>query len=115
MRRFPALLLLAVLLGGLGASTVHRAQHGVEWADAQRTHAQDHHETGSRDHASTPCVGGDLHALDCAVCSGLSGAVVARASPVGAATPMDRPVVADEVAADARLVASTSRGPPAAA
>ena len=114
MRRAPALLLFAVLLSGLGASTVHRAQHALEWAEAQRSHAADHHEDGSHG-VSTPCVGGDLHALDCAVCAGL-GAMIAEAGRTGPAeTEVETPVEAVEAHAAFRRAATPARGPPAVA
>lgn len=114
MRRAPALLLLAVLLTGLGASTVHGAAHAVEWAEAQRSHTADHHSEGT-DQASTPCTGGDVHALDCAVCSGLSGAVVEHEVHVGVTDPAVHQVGAVEALFDARRAATPTRGPPAVA
>ena len=114
MRRAPALLLLAVLLSGLGASTVHRAQHALEWAEAQQTHAADHHEDGSN-RISTPCVGGDLHALDCAVCAGL-GAMITEAGRVAPAdSEAETPVEAVDAHAAFRRAATPARGPPAVA
>ncbi len=114
MRRLPALTLLAVLLGGLGASSVHRVQHAVEWAEAQRSHAADHHEDGS-DRATTPCTGGDLHALDCAVCAGLSAAVVERVAHVGVLGGVVHERGATEAHAVFRRAATPARGPPAVA
>ncbi|WP_420456087.1 hypothetical protein [Rubrivirga sp.] len=114
MRRSSALLLLAALLGGLGAASVHRAQHAVEWAEAQRTHAEDHHETGG-DHASTPCTGGDLHALDCAICSGLGGAVVEAAGVADEHAEVERQREALVALGAFRRAATPARGPPTVA
>ena len=114
MRRTPALLLLAVLLGGLGASSVHRAAHAVEWAEAQRAHAADHHEDGAP-HVSTPCTGGDLHDLDCAVCGGLSAAVTVEAAHFGEAAEAGHQRGAAEAVAAFRRAATPARGPPAVA
>ncbi len=114
MRRLPALLLLAALLGGLGAASVHQAQHAAEWADAQRTHAQDHHETGG-EHASTPCAGGDLHALDCAVCSGLGGVVIHADGVADEHAEAEHQREARAALAAFRRASTPARGPPAVA
>ena len=114
MRRTPALLLLAVLLGGLGAASVHRAAHAVEWADAQRTHAQDHHEDGS-ERASVPCTGGDLHAIDCAICAGMSGVGLAEAVRLADLADVERQGAAAEAYEAYRRAATPARGPPAVA
>lgn len=115
MHRVPALLLLAVLLAGVGVSSVHQAAHAIEWAEAQQSHAADHHEDGA-DQVSTPCADGDVHAIDCAVCPGLSVAALDDASgilPVSADT--DRQRAAAEAHADFRRAATPARGPPAVA
>ncbi len=114
MRRAPALLLLVALLGGLGAASVHQAQHAVEWSDAQRTHAQDHHGT-SGDHVSTPCAGGDLHGLDCAVCSGLSGAIAEAAAVADGHVEAERQREALAALVTFRRAATPARGPPTVA
>ena len=114
MRRAPALLLLAVLLAGLGASTVHRAQHALEWADTQRTHAA-HHHGGAGDHASVPCSDFDAHDLDCAVCAGLSAAIAEREIHVGVTGRAVHQAGASEAHAAFRRAATPARGPPAVA
>lgn len=114
MRRVPALLLLAVLLGGLGASSAHRAQHAVEWSAAQRTHVADHHD-GTGDLATVPCLDNDAHALDCAVCSGVSGAVVETETHVGVDARAEHQTGAAEAHAAFRRAATPARGPPAVA
>lgn len=114
MRRVPALLLLAALLGGIGASSVHRAEHAAEWAEAQRTHAQDHRHDGT-DQASVPCAGGDLHALDCAVCFGLSGLTAERVVVASVAPDAAVQAGAEVAYADARRAVAPARGPPAVA
>ncbi|PAP75792.1 hypothetical protein [Rubrivirga marina] len=115
MRRAPALLLLAVLLAGLGASSVHRAAHAVEWAEAQQSHEADHHDDGA-DHASTPCTGGDVHAIDCAVCSGLSFAMLDDVvDPADSVADPDRQQAAVEAYVDFRRAVAPARGPPAVA
>lgn len=115
MRHPSALLLLAVLLAGLGASTVHGAAHAVEWAEAQESHETDHHSDDS-DHASTPCTGGDVHAIDCAVCSGLSVAALGEVvDPTAPAADADRQQAAAEAHVEFRRAVAPARGPPAVA
>lgn len=114
MRRAPALLLLAVLLAGLGASTVHGAAHAVEWAEAQQSHAADHHSDDA-DHASTPCAGGDVHALGCAVCAGLGGVIAEARRATPADTDVETPAEVVEALVDFRRAVAPARGPPAVA
>lgn len=114
MRRTPALLLLAVLLAGLGASTAHQAHHAAEWSEAQQSHAA-HHPDGVGDHASAPCSEFDAHALDCAICSGLSAAVVEQEAYVGVTGGTLHQPGATEAYATFRRAATPARGPPAVA
>ena len=113
MRRTPALLLLLALLGGLGASSIHGAHHAAEWAEAQHQHAADHHTDG--DHADAPCVDGDAHALDCAVCSGLSGAIVEAGHVVDTVPSAELQASAVAAYQTFRRAATPARGPPAVA
>ncbi len=114
MRRAPALFLIAVLLGGLVASSVHHAWHTMEWAEAQRTHAA-LHPHGDGDIASTPCSPWDAHSLDCAICSGLSGAVLRAEIHIDASTAEERQWTARAALTSFRRVATPARGPPAVA
>jgi len=114
MRRIPALLLLAALVGGLGASWAHQAEHAQSWAQAQHAHDDAHHGT-SGDHAQVPCAGGDLHTLDCAVCGGLSGALLSAYPGIAPEAVADRQRAVEAAVADARRALSPARGPPAVA
>ena len=87
----PALasVLLAVLaVGGVVLPTVHRAEHGLEVADARAAHAAAHHGDaahGTADpgdsQAEAPCPPAP-NDVDCAVCAGLSAAdLVAAPAP----------------------------------
>jgi len=114
MRRFVPLFLLTVLLGGLAASSVHYAWHAVEWAKAKQAHASVHPH-GDGDVASTPCSGGELHSLDCAICSGLSGAVLTAETHIEVGVDADLQRTAREALASFRRVATPARGPPAVA
>ena len=111
MRRAPALLLLVALLGGLGASSLHGAAHGTEWAEAQRAHAEAHPDG---EHATTPCAD-DLHALDCAVCAGVSVATASGPSAPAPAAQEPRAPDGAEAGADRRQARTPARGPPAVA
>ena len=114
MRRSPALLLLLALLGGLGASWVHEAHHAAEWAEAQTAHAADHHRTDG-DTVEAPCVDGDAHTLDCAVCSGLSLAILGDVVPSDLSVDAGRLASAEAAYADTRRAIAPARGPPAIA
>lgn len=115
MRRAPGLLLLLALFGGLGASWIHGVHHAAEWAEAQTSHAADHHAADG-DVAQAPCVDGDAHTLDCAVCSGLNAATLARfAETPSASMDTDRQRAAVEAHADFRRAVAPARGPPAVA
>lgn len=109
----PALLLLAVLWGGLGASWVDAEHHAEVWAEGRAVHETDAaHGSGTR--AAPPCDDGSLR-IDCAVCAGLSGAVVAHAGladDVGEAPGVGE---AEEAWAEVRRAIAPARGPPAAA
>lgn len=112
MRRLPALLLLAALVGGIGASSMHGAHHALEWADAQERHADDH---GDGDHAGTPCSDGDAHALDCAVCLGVGGAVAETHEAVVFGIDVEDQRAASAAYVDYRRAVAPARGPPAVA
>ena len=114
MRRAPALLLLLALLGGLGATSAHQAQHALEWADAQERHA-DHHPHGDGDDARTPCTDNDAHALDCAVCSTLGGVAVGRSAVAPTVADAGRQLAATASHAAYRRAVAPARGPPAVA
>ncbi|WP_412068852.1 hypothetical protein [Rubrivirga sp. IMCC43871] len=111
MRRVPALLLLAALVGGLSASAVHAAGHAADWAEG-RAHQLAHH--GS-DGAQAPCVDGEAHALDCAVCSWLGSAVTLHETPALALA--DAADVSPEavVFRPEGVACAPARGPPAVA
>ena len=109
MRRLPALLLLAVLLGGLGTSWAHEAHHALEWAEGQTEH------TDHADGVQAPCVDGDAHALDCAVCAGLSSVVPEGEEALDLEAAAERQVSAQEAHADYRRASTPARGPPAIA
>ena len=114
MRRAPALLLLAALLGGLGASSAHGVHDAIEWAEGQSDHADDHGHTPGDD-LRTPCADADDHALDCAVCTGVSGVAVEHAAVAPAAADADAQARAEAALHDARRAAAPARGPPAVA
>ncbi len=113
MDRRPALLLLAVLLGGLGAAWADAGHHAAEWAEGRASHAAgDAHGDGDR--AATPCDGASL-GIDCAVCAGLSGAVAAASAVEHALEPEAREKTGEQVRVETRHRATLARGPPAAA
>ena len=114
MRRAPALVLLLGLLGGLGASWVHEVQHATEWAEARTSHAADRHHADG-DVAQVPCANVDAHALDCAVCSGLSLAVLDRATPADLTADAGLLAWAEAAHAAYRRAVAPARGPPAIA
>ena len=122
MRRAPLLVdaplrglaLVAVLLMGTGATVVHEAHHALEWADAQTSHVADLHDAEG-DRAQAPCVGGDLHDADCAVCSGLSAATLSTTAAPVLVDDDDRQASAREAHADHRRAVAPARGPPAVA
>ena len=114
MRHAPALLLLAALVGGLGASSVHRAAHALEWAEAQTSHQSEHHDADG-DHAQTPCSDGDVHSPDCAICQGTSAAVADAPAVADASADADRQTSAATAHAAFRRAATPARGPPAVA
>lgn len=109
MRHLPALLLLAALVGGIGASWAHEAHHALEWAEGQAEHA-DH-----GDGVQAPCVDGAAHALDCAVCGSLSTAVLEAAPAADLEVESEGQGGAVEALADYRRASAPARGPPAVA
>ena len=111
-RRRPALVLLVALLGGLGASSVHAAEHALDWAETQTQHEAEH---AGGDHAHAPCADGEAHALDCAVCVGLGHATVEAAHAAPLAADYARTWAVTEAHADYRRAVAPARGPPAVA
>lgn len=111
MRRAPALLLLVVLLGGLTASAVHHAEHAADWAEG-RTHQLAHHGT---DGVQAPCVDGEVHALDCAVCSGVGAGLLRAEAPALALVDDAGQPSTDAVVRGAATDSAPARGPPAVA
>ncbi len=110
MHRVPALLLLAVLLGGIGASWMHEAHHAAEWAEGQTEHGGDH-----ADGIQAPCTDGDVHSLDCAVCAGLSVAVLEDGRPADFEADPEGQAAASAAFIDYRRAVAPARGPPAVA
>ena len=108
------LALMAVLLFGVGTGIVHEAHHALEWADAQTSHEADHHREGG-ERAQAPCVHGDTHVIDCAVCSGLSAFALGPEGDVDIVTSDTQQMAAREAYADMRRAVSPARGPPAVA
>ena len=111
-RRRPALVLLVALLGGLGSSSVHAAEHALDWAETQTSHEAEH---AGGDHAHAPCADGEVHALDCAVCIGLSGATAEAARPAPLVVDEARAWAVSEAHVEYRRAVAPARGPPAVA
>ena len=109
MPRLPSLLLLVALVGGIGASWTHEAHHALEWAEGQTEH------TDHADGVQAPCVDGDVHALDCAVCVGFSGSVLEGVTAADLEADPDQQTVALGAVADYRRATAPARGPPAIA
>lgn len=96
-------------MGGIGASWTHEAHHALEWAEGQTEH------TDHADGVQAPCVDGDLHALDCAVCAGLSSVVLEAGLALDLEAAAEGQVAATEAYADYRRASTPARGPPAVA
>lgn len=110
-----ALVLLAVMAGGLVVPEVHRAAHAAEGAAEEQAHVADHH--ADHDHSApgveAPCAP-ELAEPDCAVC-----AISATSLPPSATVAAYGTDAAARVHAEARALrvatASTgARGPPTA-
>lgn len=115
-----ASVLLAVLaVGGVVLPTVHRAEHGLEVAEAQADHAASHHGDAGHGVSDGDSAGVDGPAIktpcpptpndvDCAVCAGLS---VAAHLNVAEVVPPEADLAAFETHANrVRIVASYGAG-----
>ncbi|MDT0631367.1 hypothetical protein RQM47_04835 [Rubrivirga sp. S365] len=110
-----ALVLLAALLGGVGAVSVHLVHHGLEWAASQAEHLAHGAHDDDADLVTTPCTGGAAHEAPCAVCTGFAGAVLTPGAAVAERAVEERERAAGEALAVYRRAATPARGPPAPA
>ncbi len=120
LRSLLASLMLAVVAcGGLGAPLVHEATHAAERNALRAEHAADGHHTDAArggahlsDECPTPHQSLDL---DCALCHGLTAALVAEAASIPAPDPAAEPFAArPPPSAGAPVWTPTGRGPPTA-
>ena len=111
-RPLPALALLAALLGGLGASSVHLVHHGQEWAASRTAHVAGGAHDADTDLLTVPCADGDAHEAPCAVCSGFAGAVLTPAASAAVVLSPEEETAAAEAHAAHRRAVAPARGPP---
>lgn len=109
----PALVLLAALVGGLGASSVHAVHHGQEWAGSRATHAAAGAHTAGTDLLTEPCVDGEAHGVLCAVCTGFAGTVSGSETVEAVELPPAREASVEVARVAHRQAVAPARGPPA--
>ena len=116
---FAGLLLAVVACGGVGAPLVHEAMHAAERNALRAEHAADGHHTaadGRGAHLSDECPAPHQSLdLDCALCHGLTAALVAEAATIPGPDPVAESFAArPPPSASADVSTPTGRGPPSA-